>query len=62
MLDMRVDDDQVIFFNRKTLVFDQEFPASLTDIKEFRECMGMWDTGPVFLIVGRRGVHQGSFR
>ena len=36
---MRVDDDQVVFFNRKMLVFNQEFSTSLTDVKEFREGM-----------------------
>ena len=61
MLNMRVDDDQVVFFNRKMLVFNQEFSTSLTDVKEFREGMGMWDAGPVFLIMRRRGVHQDCF-
>ena len=55
---MRVDDDQVVFFNRKMLVFNQEFSTSLTDVKEFREGMGMWDAGLVFLIMRRSGVRQ----
>ena len=58
---MRVDDDQVVFFNRKMLVFNQELSTSHTDVKEFREGMGMWDAGPVFLIMRRRGVHQDCF-
>lgn len=49
MLNMRVDDDQIVFFNRKMLVFNQEFSTSLTDVKEFREghgYVGCWASLP----------------
>lgn len=50
--DICIDDDEVIFFDREYLVFDEVIPVALDDIAQLRKGVGVRHAGPVVFIFG----------